>query len=182
MPLNAREMKAMVTYMQWLSQGVPVGAATKGQGLEKIAYISRAADPKKGKQIYMDKCAACHQENGQGLKNDSGEGAYYAFPPLWGNDSYNTGAGMYRLIKAASYIKANMPKGAADLSLEEAYDVASYINSQPRPVKKNRDKDFPDRRVKPLDMDVGPYDASEKNKFSEQQHRYGPYEEMSKAH
>ncbi|EOI7638803.1 c-type cytochrome, partial [Campylobacter jejuni] len=26
--------------------------------------MSRAADPKKGKAIYMDKCAVCHQENG----------------------------------------------------------------------------------------------------------------------
>lgn len=65
---------------------------------------------------------------------------------------------MYRLIKAASYIKENMPQGAPDLSLEDAYDVAAYMNSQARPIKANRDEDFPNRKVKPLDMDVGPYD------------------------
>ncbi|EGD3151491.1 hypothetical protein H8C94_001726 [Campylobacter jejuni] len=48
------EMKAMLTYMQWLSQGVPVGAKIEGQGLKKIDFILRAADPKKGKAIYMD--------------------------------------------------------------------------------------------------------------------------------
>lgn len=83
---------------------------------------------------------------------------------------------MYRLIKAASYIKENMPQGAPDLSLEDAYDVAAYMNSQARPIKANRNKDFPDRKVKPLDMDVGPYDDS----FSTTQHRYGPYTNMIK--
>ncbi|HFT5981947.1 TPA: c-type cytochrome [Campylobacter jejuni] len=112
---------------------------------------------KKGKAIYMDKCAVCHQENGLGLKNEDSTGAYYLYPPLWGDDSYNTGTGMYRLIKAA-------------------YDVAAYMNSQARPIKANRNKDFPDRKVKPLDMDVGPYDDS----FSTTQHRYGPYTNMIK--
>lgn len=68
MPSDTPEMKAMLTYMQWLSQGVPVGAKIEGQGLKKIDFILRAADPKKGKAIYMDKCAVCHQENGLGLK------------------------------------------------------------------------------------------------------------------
>ncbi|XOV08187.1 c-type cytochrome [Campylobacter jejuni] len=30
MPSDAPEMKAMLTYMQWLSQGVPVGAKIEG--------------------------------------------------------------------------------------------------------------------------------------------------------
>ncbi|MFY0744905.1 c-type cytochrome [Campylobacter sp. LH-2024] len=176
MPENSPEMKAMLTYMQWLSQGVPVGAKIEGQSLKKIDYLTRAADPKKGKKIYMDKCAVCHQENGQGLKNEDTKGAYYIYPPLWGKDSYNTGAGMYRLIKAASYIKENMPQGDPNLTLEESYDVAAYMNSQTRPIKPHRDQDFPDRKVKPLDMDVGPYDDS----FSTTQHRYGPYKPMLK--
>ncbi|CAM2771246.1 c-type cytochrome [Helicobacter burdigaliensis] len=176
MPNNTSEMKAMLTYMHWLSQGVPTGASTKGESLQKIDYLKRAADPKKGEAIYNDKCAVCHQADGQGVKNGTPGMAYYAFPPLWGEDSYNTGAGMYRLIKAASYIKSNMPQGDANLSLEEAYDVAAFMNSQPRPIKKNREADFPDRKVKPLDMDVGPYDDN----FSTTQHRYGPYEPMLK--
>ncbi len=39
--------------MQWLSQGVPVGAKIEGQGLKKIDFILRAADPKKGKAIFI---------------------------------------------------------------------------------------------------------------------------------
>ncbi|EOI8450080.1 c-type cytochrome [Campylobacter jejuni] len=74
MPSDTPEMKAMLTYMQWLSQGVPVGAKIEGQGLKKIDFILKAADPKKGKAIYMDKCAVCHQENGLGLKNEDSTG------------------------------------------------------------------------------------------------------------
>ncbi|ENT1971784.1 c-type cytochrome [Campylobacter jejuni] len=105
MPSDTPEMKAMLTYMQWLSQGVPVGAKIEGQGLKKIDFILKAADPKKGKAIYMDKCAVCHQENGLGLKNEDSTGAYYLYPPLWGDDSYNTGAGMYRLSKLLLILK-----------------------------------------------------------------------------
>lgn len=50
------------------------------------------------------------------------------------------------------------------------------MNSQARPIKANRDKDFPDRKVKPLDMDVGPHDDS----FSTTQHRYGLIQICSK--
>ncbi len=35
-----------------------------------------------------------------------------SFPPLWGADSYNDGAGMARNITAAWFVHANMPQGA----------------------------------------------------------------------
>jgi len=177
LPDNSKEMKAIATYMKWLSTGVPVGANVEGQGLVKIKLLDRAADPKKGEKIYAEKCVSCHGANGEGLKNDVAVGGYM-FPALWGDDSYNTGAGMYRLIKAAQYIKGNMPKGAATLSDEEAFDVAAFMNqpSHKRPIFKNREADFSDRRVKPVDMDVLPYDDS----FSVEEHRVGPYKKMYK--
>ncbi|MCW0185282.1 c-type cytochrome [Campylobacter lari] len=176
LPNNSPQMKAILAYMHYISQGIEVGAKTQGQGLPKISFLKRAADPKKGKEIYQNKCVACHGENGEGIKSNNPSMSYYIYPALWGNDSYNTGAGMYRLIKAASYIKANMPKDDATLTLEQAYDVAAYINSQPRPIKKNRNKDFPDRDVKPADMDLKPY--AKHDKFSIEQHRYGPFEPL----
>lgn len=177
MPPNSPEIKAMLAYMHWISQGVSVGAHVEGEGLANVALIDRAADPAKGKVIYEEKCVACHGANGEGMQNpDWKSGDYYLYPPLWGNDSYNTGAGMYRLIKAAQYIKHNMPQFDATLSDEEAFDVASYINTQPRPVKSNREADFPDRKVKPADMDVGPYNDS----FTIEQHKFGPYKPMMK--
>ncbi|PAF45849.1 c-type cytochrome [Helicobacter sp. 11S02629-2] len=176
-PVDSKEMKAMMAYMHFLSQGIPVGAKVKGQGLPKIGNLDRAADPKKGKIVYDNSCSACHGINGEGIKNvASAKGDYYTFPPLWGKDSYNTGAGMYRLKKCAAYVKANMPQGNATLTLEESYDVCAFINTQPRPIFAHREKDFPDLRVKPLDMDVGSYD----DKFDVKQHRFGPYDEMVK--
>lgn len=176
-PIDSREMKAILSYMQWLSQGIPVGANIKGQGLISMPLMDRAADPKKGKIVYEDKCAVCHQSDGQGMKNpDQTTGDYYIYPPLWGKDSYNTGAGMYRELKAAVYIKANMPQGNPDLTDEESYDVAAYMNSQPRPVKSDVDKDFPDKRVKPVDAVSGPYNDN----FPQKQHQFGPYKEMMK--
>lgn len=175
LPENSREMQDILAYMQWLSQDVPTGAKMQGQGLPEIELPERAADPVKGQAIYTTKCAACHQPTGAGLFVDPKKPTMgYVYPALWGNDSYNTGAGMYRMITAAKYIKANMPFGSPTLSAEEAFDVAAYINSQPRPVKANLDKDFPDRSKKPVDAAFPPWPDS----FSAQQHKYGPFKPM----
>jgi thiosulfate dehydrogenase len=96
-------------------------------------------------------------------------------PPLWGNDSFNDGAGMARLITAANFIHFNMPHGVdylnPQLSPEQAWDIAAYVISQPRPHKAGLDKDFPDLLEKQVDAPYGPYADG----FSEQQHKYGPF-------
>jgi len=96
-------------------------------------------------------------------------------PPLWGNDSFNDGAGMARLITAANFLHFNMPHGVDYLnpllSPEQAWDIAAYVLSQPRPRKAGLDKDFPDLLEKPVDAPYGPYADG----FSEQQHKYGPF-------
>jgi cytochrome c len=59
----------------------------------------------------------------------------YTFPPVWGRESYNKGAGMHRNSTAAAFIKANMPLGqGGTLTNQQAWDVAAYINSKPRPA------------------------------------------------
>lgn len=180
LPVNSKEMKAMVTYMYWLSQGIPVGAKVEGAEFPQVnrkMIMTQAADPVKGEAVYKQHCASCHGENGQGVKNP-GKANGYQFPPLWGPDSYNTGAGMYRVIRAADWIKANMPLGASYknpiLTDEEAYNVAAYINhyDKPRPKKEGREKDFPDVRVKVPDSDIGPYYDNK----TRAQHKFGPYE------
>src|SRR5258707_11544297 len=97
-------------------------------------------------------------------------------PPLWGNDSFNDGAGMARLITAANFIHFNMPHGTdylnPQLTPEDAWDVAAYMVSQPRPHKANLDKDFPGHLLeKPVDAPYGPY----ADNFSVEQHKYGPF-------
>ena len=162
LPVDGKEMSAMQAYMHWLSQGVPVGTmALEGKGLSKIdrkMIKTQAADTDKGKIVYETNCAACHGMNGEGIKNE-GKANGYMYPALWGtDDTYNKGAGMYRVLKAADFIKSNMPLGATKenpiLTDEEAYNVAAYMNmdSHYRPEKINRTNDFPDAVVKAPDV------------------------------
>ena len=173
LPLESREMRAFSSYFHWLSTGVPDGAKLKGAGTLKIKEPSRAADLLRGAEVFSHICATCHGTDGLGQRAQTGAG--YQFPPLWGPDSYNNGAGMSRLLTAAAYAKHNMPIGttfnAPVLADEEAYDVAAYIIGQQRPEKANLDRDFPVRLQKPVDTPYGPYADG----FSLEQHRYGPF-------
>ena len=55
-------------------------------------------------------------------------------PPLWGPGSYNWGAGMAQVDKAAAFIRANMPLGeGGSLTVQQAWDIAWYIDGQTRP-------------------------------------------------
>ena len=173
LPLESREMKAFSSYVRWLSTGIPSGARLRGAGTLQIKEAVRAADPGRGGEIYAQICAPCHGADGSGQPAQNGLG--YQFPPLWGRDSYNNGAGMSRLLTIAAYALHNMPLGTAFdsplLTDEQAYDVAGYIVSQNRPEKANLDRDFPIRLQKPIDTPYGPYADG----FSAEQHRLGPF-------
>lgn len=176
MPVDAPEMRALVAYIQFLSTGVPRGEQLPGLGAGKMKELSRAADPERGRPIYARFCAACHKPDGLGVLRDRGAPQLgYMLPPLWGPDSYNDGAGMARLINFANFVHFNMPHGAdylnPQLTVEQAWDVAAYVLSQPRPKRAGLDKDFPDLLNKPVDAPYGPYADG----FSEKQHKYGPF-------
>jgi thiosulfate dehydrogenase len=169
---NSLEMKAISAYVKWLGRDVPKGARPTGAGITDIPYLTRAADPAFGRVVYSQKCQPCHGSQGQGTFKADSSG--YVYPPLWGDHSYNTGAGLYRISRLAGYVKDNMPLGCTHnstlLTDEEAWDVAAFVNSQPRPGK-NFNKDWPDISRKPVDHPFGPYADS----FSSQQHKYGPF-------
>ena len=182
LPLDSEEIKLMTTYLQFLSTGIPVGAKLDGGGTLRLKTLARAADPVAGKQVYAATCVACHGDNGQGVRRGkAGDANGYMFPPLWGSDSYNNGAGMARITLAAGFIKGNMPSGVTHtntvLTDEQAFDVAAYINSQPRPVKANLQADFPARKNKPVDAAFAPYTPD----FSAEQHKYGPWQPIVEA-
>lgn len=166
------EMKAIVAYIQWLGKDVERGVSPAGAGLIELDFLNRPADVGRGKIVYDQKCVACHGKNGEGIALADSSG--YQFPPMWGDNSYNTGAGLYRLSRFAGYVKANMPLGATyenpQLTDEEAWDVAAYVNSLPRPIK-DLSKDWPDISKKPIDHPFGPYTDG----FDERQHKLGPF-------
>lgn len=169
---TSKEMQAIYAYIKWLGEDLNKGEKPKGSGIVELPYLNRAADPEKGKNVFVQKCQTCHAANGEGQLN--ADGITYTYPPLWGNNSYNVGAGLFRLSRFAGYVKNNMPQGttyhAPQLSDEEAWDVAAFVNSQPRPSK-DLSSDWPDISKKPVDHPFGPYADS----FSEQQHKYGPF-------
>lgn len=171
----SKEMKAIVAYIKFLGKTVAKGEKPAGSGLKELAFLERPADPANGKTVYAEKCQSCHQPTGNGLMN--AELTAYTYPPLWGNNSYNDGAGLYRLSNFAKFVKCNMPQGAChnntQLSDEEAWDVAAFVNSQPRP-KKDISKDWPHTNEKPFDHPFGPYADG----FTEEQHKYGPFKEI----
>ena len=137
---NSTEMTAILSYMQWLSTGVPTGQAVEGRGFSKI-NTNLAPNTERGKTLYSEKCASCHHANGGGLKNPAGG---YIFPPLWGNDSFNDGAGMARTMTAAAFILHNMPLGQTNtLTDQEAVDIAQYFTHQLRPVFIKKSQDWP---------------------------------------
>lgn len=169
---SSLEMRAIKAYILWVGSVMTKGQKVKGSGITELAYLDRAADPQKGETVYRQNCQTCHGENGQGKGN--ADHSWYEYPPLWGNSSYNIGAGLYRLSRLAGYVKSNMPLGATydnpQLSDEEAWDVAAFVNSQQRPSK-DLSTDWPKIAGKPVDHPFGPY----ADPFSEQQHKYGPF-------
>ncbi|HEU4861757.1 MAG TPA: c-type cytochrome [Chitinophagaceae bacterium] len=175
---NSKEMRSIIAYMNWLGDGIPKGRAPKGTGIMNIPYLDRAADPQKGQAVYVSKCQRCHGADGHGQKKTDG---LYEYPPLWGENSYNTAAGLYRLSRFAGYVKHNMPFGEVEyhnpqLTDEEAWDVAAFVNSQPRPSKIFKE-DWPDISKKPVDHPFGPYADG----FTEEQHKYGPFQPIIEA-
>lgn len=134
---DSKEMTALITYHYWLAKGAPTGVKLPGQGYLSLPKPAQAPDLQRGATIYANNCALCHGNNGEGTKANNGGG--YAFPPLWGKDSFNWGAGMHRVDTAAGFIKANMPYGRGGaLSDQEAWDVAFYMNSHERPEDPRR--------------------------------------------
>ncbi|WP_199742819.1 MULTISPECIES: c-type cytochrome [unclassified Flavobacterium] len=169
---DEKEMKAMIAYIEYIGSNVPKGKESNASGIYDLEYLNRAADPLKGSALYNKKCASCHQMNGQGiLAEDKKE---YTYPPLWGKNSYNSGAGLFRISRFAGYIKYNMPLGASyespQLSDEESWDIAAYVENLERPSK-DLSQDWPNISKKPVDHPFGPFSDS----FTETQHKFGPF-------
>lgn len=173
-----REVQAMLAYMKWVGQGVKRNDKLYGAASGKLPYLDHAADPVKGLAVYTAKCQSCHAKDGAGTL--AADGSSYTFPPLWGAHSYNDGAGMYRIGNLAAFVKNNMPLGTSyqntKLTNEEAWDVAAFINSQPRPHR-DQHADWPDLQLKPIDAPFGPY----ADHFTESQHKYGPFGPIKEA-
>ena len=154
LPVASPDMQAMVAYFDWMKMNTAPGDKVAGRGVGKIdPGIKPNVD--NGKVVYAQQCAVCHGDDGQGLKHADGS---YVYPPLWGDDSFNIGAGMARTYTAAAFVKRNMPigfhekfpLGQGGLSDQDAVDVAEYFSHKPRPDFVDKAKDWP-KGGKPVD-------------------------------
>ena len=125
LPYRGTEMQALVDYISWLSEPQPDRKPFVGRGLINLSDLT--PNPEHGAEVYASQCAGCHGQNG--------EGRPLLFPPLWGQQSFNDGAGMNNLRKMAAFVQHNMPQNRMGiLSSQDAFDVSAFIHSQPRPV------------------------------------------------
>lgn len=136
LPTDSREMEDIVAYLAFLSEGLPVGKDIPGgSGLvgmkEKLE-----GDSARGHELFSAKCVRCHGADGAG--------AILGVPALWGARSFSIGASMARRERAASFIYHNMPQDSTGtLTPQQAFDIAAFVTTQPRPDSPGKEDDFP---------------------------------------
>lgn len=127
-PKGSKVSIAITAYITWLSTGSTIKmnpAKPLGPNHVRPLKIKREqANATRGADLYNNQCVDCHGKAGQGTE----EG-----PPVWGDNSYNAGAGFSRNDKLAAWLKVAMPLDDTNLTEQESLDIAAYINSYPRP-------------------------------------------------
>lgn len=133
LPNDSREMQDMLAYLAFMARGVPIGAHLPTEGMPQMPKLQ--GNGGRGASIYAVSCARCHGADGAGMSK---------VPALWGAKSFSIGASMARVERAASFIRHNMPfDKPGTLSDQEAFDVATFITSQPRPDMPSKAHDWP---------------------------------------
>ena len=128
LPEDSNDMIAILTYYQWISKGIPVYADVPWLKFEPVKSEHKP-NSQNGSKVFAQ-CTPCHGNNGQGLPGDG--------PALWGNGAFPEGPGMGTEDILAAFIHRFMPEGYANLSMDQAIDVAAYILSFPRPQMKRQ--------------------------------------------
>jgi thiosulfate dehydrogenase len=130
---DGKEMRDLIAYFGFISRGIAPPGEVPGLGVRALTPLP--PDTGRGRTLFGEACSRCHGAGGQGTA---------LAPPLWGPRSFNIGAGMARLYTAAGFIRENMPNDrAVVLTDQQAFDVAGYILSQPRPDFARKAEDWP---------------------------------------
>ena len=139
---QTEEVVALAAYIRWLSRAHEPGDSPRWRKQNRIpedALIPvEQLDPQRGEMLFLQHCAPCHGEDGQGVQiGDKKAG------PLWGPRSWNDGAGAARVYTLAGMIRYMMPYlNPGVLTDEEAQQIAAFITSKPRPAYPYKDQDY----------------------------------------
>lgn len=135
LPEEGRDMTDILSYLAFISRDVPVGrklATVDGLIPMKDTLVG---DTLRGRALFATTCAVCHRADGAGLS---------PIPALWGPKSFSIAASMARQERAASFIYHNMPQTApGSLTEKNAFDLAAYVDSHPRPDAPQKERDWP---------------------------------------
>lgn len=127
-PLGSQASVAIAAYITWLSSDQPIRMNHQRpvgpNAVARLEIDAQRADATQGAVLYAKRCASCHGEDGQGDDEN---------PPVWGNRSYNQGAGLADVHQLASWLKVAMPMDETDLTDEEAIHLAAFVNQHDRP-------------------------------------------------
>lgn len=129
-PNTGKEMQAIMAYLHWISKDVPIYAAVPWLSNPPLSSAHKG-DAASGRAVFEQNCAACHGADGAGT---------LIAPPVFGPMSYNDGAGMAKPVTLATFAHNNMPKGKPTLTVEQALDVAAFVDGQSRPHYAPRQK------------------------------------------
>ena len=127
-PLGSEPSVAIAAYITWLSSEEPIrmnGKQPKGpRAIRELSIPVTSADVERGRVLYGRRCAECHAADGHGDDHA---------PPVWGERSFNDGAGLAQNGGLAAWLKVAMPPDDRNLTDQEALDLAAYVNSHTRP-------------------------------------------------
>ena len=139
-------LQNLFDYVTYLSTGVSKEEELKWRDLDWIPAAEKIPieklDPLEGKKLYAQNCAACHGLTGRGDGWATG---------LWGENTYNDGSGLGRVYTLAGFLFRAMPLSAPNsLNLEQAQQIAAYLDAQPRPAFAGKAQDYAGGKV-PVD-------------------------------
>ena len=139
---DSDEVLALAAYIRWLSASYASGENPPWRKQNQIPADKLIPiddlDPGEGELLFVEHCATCHGEDGQGVQIADKKAG-----PLWGPNSWNDGAGVARTYTLAGFIRYAMPYlNPGVLSDEEAQHIAAFITSQPRPAYPHKGDDY----------------------------------------
>ena len=148
---SSEEVLAVAAYVRWLSEGYTPGVNPPWRKQNTIPEAHRVPidqlDPREGEALFVEHCASCHGEDGQGVQIADKKAG-----PLWGPESWNDGAGAARVYTLAGMVRHMMPYlNPGVLTDAEAQHIAAFITSKPRPSYPYKDQDY---LTEPLPIDA----------------------------
>jgi thiosulfate dehydrogenase len=179
-PNNSKEMRAMVSYINWLGKNTKKNMNMENTKLDNnIPLPNRESNPTQGKALYTIMCASCHGTKGLRSKKPNFDlGAGYQFPAIAEKDAYDDGGHMYMIPLLTAFLYTNMPLGSSHekpiLKIEDAYDIAAFVNSGlDRKYNRNRVLFYPMPKFRPEGFAIPENFKVNKNKYEKA--RFGPF-------